>query len=315
MQGDASGPLGGDLARRFNAKVVAAVVVSIVNLITVGIAVSMAWWSLSITTTFTFPEQTIGADFHLNSVCISGFGGLPVAACLPYSGGVFSGIVTPAIVSAFALANALMLVGLVMAILMVVFAILGALRPRAGLIGVAVGFAGVAATLAAPLYLFFALPGPIVDIFGNLFGAGTLTPTVWGFFGTLTAPANGITARWGGSVGWFLSFGAFGLFLVAVIFQILARRSVAALGNYRPTRVVVVYVQAPLSAPTQAPYPTHHGEQPDPARQLYGYSPLSSMAAQPTAQSPEIPTRFCPSCGTPLAAGVMLCPRCGASAP
>ena len=291
-----------ELGRRFNAKVVASVVVPIVTLVLALMATATAWWSLSMTTTQFGSTFSVSADFHLSSVCVSGFGGgFPIIGCAPYGFG--AGQLAP-LGNTFGVSSALMLVGILMAILMIVFAIPAALWPRAGMVGVALGLAGAAVTLAAPLYLFLALPSAVTDPFGGGMGG---TP-FGSFFGSFSEPTLGTSARWGGGLGWFLSFGVFALFLVSVVLQFMASRSVASMGNVHFQRAPLV-IQVSTGPPTQPGY-----GQANPYAYAYmaPSAPYAGAPSQVPTGYPGPPGRFCSSCGIALPFGVPVCPRCGA---
>lgn len=307
-----------ELARRFNPKVIASFVMVIITLIVTVIAGSMAWWSLTATITNLGVPTTVSVDFLLGSACVSGgagFGGIGTI-CLPY--GLFSGFgaIPPAFTGTFGVASALMLVGLLMAFLMIVFVIVGALLPRLAIINVALGLTGMVVTLVAPIYVFFALP----SAFGGSFGGGIGTPNTTGFFGSFTDPLTSTSARWGGGLGWFMAFGVFALFLVSTILAVSARKSLASMGNYRVAQAPA-YAQPmywPSMPPAYAPptYPTY-------PPYTYPQAPAYTYPQAPAYQVPPIPSnpppvpqapldRFCGTCGNTVPVGITICSRCGA---
>src|SRR2546426_3728351 len=202
-----------DLARRFGARTIAAIVLLIVSLVFVAIAGSSAQWSVTVPATFGTSAGTI--YFNLGNVCFAG-------RCLPYTSPQIVSGAAAALTTVMGLANAFALVAMVMAFLALVFMVLAALWPRVGIASIACAVVGSLFILLVPIFLFFTLPGS----FGGLPTQPGGSP-VTSFFG------SGSGASWGAGIGWYLDFVAFALFLVAAVLVVRARRSVALLGNIR----------------------------------------------------------------------------------
>jgi hypothetical protein len=124
--------------------------------------------------------------------------------CVSYQG-------FPPLRDLFGLTNAFVLAAFVLSIATLATYMLSLFRPKAGVGVLAAGTGGAVLILAAPMYLFFALPGTIsiyspYDVVGSFFGS--CIPS---------RPGSGCTTAesWGGGAGWFVAIAAFVVFLSA----------------------------------------------------------------------------------------------------
>ena len=211
----------GDLARRFGARAIAALVLVILAVVLIGIVTSLSWWNLSSSSGGT-------SAWYLGNVC-SG------TSCQTYQG-------NPALHDAFGLTNTLVLTALTLSVFALVFFILSIFWPRLGIGALITGVIGSVLLLIAPVYLYFALPSAISS------GGGS---AVTSFFGSYTQ--NGLfgstTFSWGGGTGWFMAFVVFVFFLVSTLVAFSAYRHIMPLGNVRvpppPTPATPPYATQP----------------------------------------------------------------------
>src|SRR5206468_1964936 len=154
----------------------------------IGIAMSLPWWIRSNSTGQT---QT----WYLTSGCNDG-------RCVSYQG-------FAPLQSMFGLTNTLVVAGLAFSLATLATYVVSLFRPSVAAALIAEGIFGALAMMAAPVYLFFALPGT-VSLYSPFDVVGS-------FFGSCSPPGSGCTSAesWGGGGGWFISIAAIVVFLSA----------------------------------------------------------------------------------------------------
>ncbi len=195
----------GDLVRRFSGRTIAALVLVILAVVLVGVTMSFSWWNIS-------ASDGTSAAFYLTNVCSRG-------SCQSYQG-------EPGLQDVFALTNDVVLIGLVLAIFTFILALASVFYPRLGTGTLATGVVGAILLMAAPVYLYAALPGAITTFNG--------ASQVNSFFGSYSQPGAPVWYAWGGGTGWYLGLAAFAVLLVSSIIAFSASRGLSALGNFRP---------------------------------------------------------------------------------
>ena len=190
------------------------------------------WWRLAVTNDRSGFVTTADGAFGLDSVC---WNQQTSISCVPYTSDSSQPF---AIV--FGDTSLLVLFTLVLATLLILSVLVTALRPEFGGLALPCGLLGALLSLAAPLYLFFALP-PSISGTRNIAEFIDL-PTVSGFFGS----GGGTLAAgsWAGGDAWFLSFVASGLFVATVVSMKAARVSVVAIVG-RPEGASVFFKASP----------------------------------------------------------------------
>ncbi len=245
----------GDISRRFSGRTIAALILLALAVILVGVSTTLSWWNISAS------NGTSGA-FYLTNACAGG-------SCAGYQG-------EPGLQDAFALTNDLVLIGLALAVFTLVLFIASVFCPRVGVGTLATGIIAALLLLAAPVYLYVALPGAITTFTG--------ASRVTSFFGSYTSPAGfltpSVTTTWGGGSGWYVALVSFAVLLVSAIFAFSASRRLAAFGSFRA---------APLAPPPPAG----------------PFAPQGIYAPPPSPPS-EV---FCPSCGAHYPVGTQYCSK------
>ncbi len=180
-------------------RAIAALVLLVLAIIFVGIAMSPPWWIRS-------SSNGITQTSYLTDGCSDGM-------CVSYQG-------FPPLRDMFGLTDTLVLAGLVLSLVTVAMFILSLFRPRAGMGVLVSGVSGAVLLLAAPAYMFFALPGTM-SIYSPY-------DRVNGFFGSCAPSGSGFgctTAEsWGGGTGWFTAMAAFVVFLLATVIAFFVLR-------------------------------------------------------------------------------------------
>ena len=187
---------GSELARRFNALTISAVVVLVLAILLIGIAMTLPWWAF-----FTDGQMTA---WYLSSRCGGG-------TCTSYYG-------YPSLRDTFGLTGALVTWGLGLYVHAIAVLLLSVFWPRFGTLVLVPGILGSILLLVAPIYLYFALPGALAS-------AGFAVP-VDGFFGATSQTGFlGTTSySWTGAAGWFMMWGVFVISLAATALAFVSAR-------------------------------------------------------------------------------------------
>jgi len=179
-------------------KAMAALALLVLAIFLIGIAMSLPWWIRSNSTGQT---QT----WYLTSGCNDG-------RCVSYQG-------FAPLQSMFGLTNTLVVAGLAFSLATLATYVVSLFRPSIAAALIAEGIFGALAMMAAPVYLFFALPGT-VSLYSPFDVVGS-------FFGSCSPPGSGCTSAesWGGGGGWFISIAAIVVFVSAttIAFFVLRR--------------------------------------------------------------------------------------------
>lgn len=242
---------------RFGGRTIVGIVLLILTLILLGIVTTFSWWNLSADSGYT-------SGWYLGNVCSAG-------SCQDYSG-------YPALHDTFGLTNALVLGAIGLAVVAFVLFVLSIFWPRIGAGVLVTGILGSLLLLAAPIYLYVALPGALQS-------STSSRSFVTGFFGSATTTGlfGGTTTwNWGGGTGWYMAFVEFAIFLVATLVAFSASQHLLWLGSFR---------LAPIGS-AAAPQPA------------YPSAPQSTMIG--VAQPSEM---FCPACGSRYPAGTQFCSK------
>lgn len=160
--------------RRLGVLAIVGLVGLVLAVILIAVSLTLPWWAL-----FTNGAMT---SWYLGTSCSGG-------TCTAYTS-------SPALQGAFGMTDGLVLVALLVTV--VALAVFGAslVWPRLGVVGLALGIVGAVLTLAAPMYLYFALPGALTS-------SGFPAP-VAAFFGSYAS--GGMSYAWTGAAGWFLAW-------------------------------------------------------------------------------------------------------------
>lgn len=316
-----------DLRRRFDARTVAALVISIVALVFVIISMVTTWWDLSITMGIPGYSFKVQGGYGLGGSCAT----LTMSSYPAQSMCSGFGTGESSLADVFHVAFILMLVGLILIILALVFLLIGVLRPRIGMVAFLCAMIGSILVLIAPIYVLVAAPAAFGGALGGLSSVlpgATWSANVPGFFGTgsisityLGTTINGDTT-FGGGVGWFMAFVAFALVLVAGILILSAVRAVMPMGNYMGRPMAPYGYQQPMAGQAYAPYgQPQPGYAPQPAYPQsyppYGAPPVQPIVEPPaqteaSAPQPSPAASTCPSCGATVPPGTVFCAICGA---
>lgn len=234
---------------RFGTRTIAAIVLVVVTMVLIGVVTTLSWWTIS--------NGSVTEAWYLGSAC-SG------STCEGYQG-------HPALHDTFSFTSLLVLSSLALSILTLILLVLSLFWPRLGIGTFIAGFLGSVLLIAAPLYLFSALPGAVAASSNDSF--------VTAFFGSYTVPGyfGTTTYTWGGGSGWYMAFVAFAVFLVSSYVAYAASRSLMALGD-------VTF----------------------PARRIPAEGAAVPSGISPPAGAQE---RFCPNCGARYPAGTQFCSR------
>ena len=296
MMGIATAPM--IPTKRFGLMTILTLTFVILSLIFVPIAAGTPWWTLASTGV---SSGVVTMDAGLGQACFFGSG---LAGCytyqqvlgLPYFGPAFKPLV-----DTVGLAGVFMLVAIVFVILTLVFFLLGIFFPKVGYLTAIFALVGATMNLAAPIYLFAALPGAMKSI--TISGSSPFS-FVSGFFGS--GAAFGSTYTYGGGAGWFLAVVSSIFFFLTFIFTLYLTRRLIPLGNIRiggPAPQPASYGPPgyqPYQQPMQAMPPTQ------PMQPMAGPAMATTMpTAAPTAQ------KFCPRCGSPAQGAATFCANCG----
>lgn len=163
----------------------------IVGVILIGSALSLPWWIRSNT-------NGVVQTSYLTSGCTDG-------RCVSFEP-------FPPLADMWGLVEALMVAALVLAFVALAAFLVSLSRPRVRPIVLLSGIGGATLLLAAPVYLFFVLPGTMslyspYDVVGSYFGSCTPGPGV----GCSSAET------WGAGAGWFLSIAASALLTISTL--------------------------------------------------------------------------------------------------
>ncbi|TLZ53301.1 MAG: hypothetical protein E6K18_00520 [Methanobacteriota archaeon] len=179
-----------------------------IALVLAGAAMILPWWTLSSTS----PSGETSFVFGLTSLCVR-----PSGACTAYAPLVAEDSEYGPVAGAFAVAFGLASLALIAALLAFLLRLGSAKRRPLDRVSGFAGLAAAIAALAAPLYLFEALPSAFAAS-GLPYGS-----PIAGFFGGVSG--SGITVSWGGSLGWGVSLAAFAFLLLASVPSALRRRA------------------------------------------------------------------------------------------
>lgn len=217
----------GDLGQRFGSRTIAAVVLLLATMVLIGVTTTLAWWTVS-------SSSGSSSAWYLGDACSGG-------TCTGYDG-------YPALHDTFGLTSDLAFGALALSVATLIFLLVSAIRPRWATTTLLTGVIGSLLQLAAPLYLFAALPGAM-----NASGDSSVTS----FFGSATSPGffgfGAATYTWGGGSGWYLALVVFVLFLASTAIAVSAVRRLGPMGdaNLQMAR----YAAPPSPAPFAAPLP------------------------------------------------------------
>jgi len=173
----------GNSRRRLGARRVQALVLEILTTALIGVSTVLSWWDLSATSV----GSTSG--FYLNSTCNG-------PSCGSYES-------NQALAAAFAVTFALVIGSLALSVLALSFLLMSTRRPGLAAEAVFTGVIGSVLLLAAPVYLYFALPAAI-------------GPSVSGFFGSYRFSPSSVFS-WGGGPGWFMAFVALSFYVASTL--------------------------------------------------------------------------------------------------
>lgn len=228
------------VSRRFTALTVAALVLLVLTIVLLAIALTLPWW--------VFFDNGAMWSYYLATSC-------RVGICQNYQA-------TPTLGAVFGLTYALIVGSLVAFVIALGISIASITRPKLGVLSLALGLIGSLLVAAAPLYLYFALPGAVTS-------TGNPVP-IAGFFGSSALPGGGGSYSWTGAAGWFF---AWLILPIAVAATAAAHRS----AKHRATEERALESLRSLAR--------HTSDLP------------SLLEPEPKALQEEVPERFCPLCG------------------
>jgi hypothetical protein len=232
-------------------------VFALIAMVLIAVGIGLAW----MTATGTYDGSTATGYYYIGqNECVTTSGGTSCSTPSNIPGGAYG-------------AEALIIVGLILAILLVVFSLLGALGfllkgLQAKLIWLS-GLLSIPITLAAP-FLFLGTTYSNTSFYGA------------GMFGSYTI--DGVNISNTGGAGWYCAIVGG---VILIVFLFLVRKSLA---EQRAAAATWVAPVAPMAAPAYTP--PQYGTAPG----MAGYAPAPAPAPAPMA-APAIPV--CPKCGRP----------------
>ncbi len=248
---EGTGGFSNDLVHRLNPLTIAALVLLVLTVILIGIATSLPWWA-------SFRNGTM-TTWYLGDECAN-------TSCQTYQA-------YPTLRDTFGLTSAFVEMALILYLLELALFFLSLFWARAGAVALLFGIMGSLFLLAAPIYLYLALPGAVTS-------SGLVVP-IDGFFGSYTQKnlLGNVQYSWTGGAGWFMTWGVFVFSLLATAVTYLAARRL--LRGERVTR----------------------GDNAVATRSLRE----SSRADAPSVNWRE--AKFCPVCGARYPAGTPYCSK------
>ncbi len=305
-------------------------IIIVVGVVLAGVALASNWYQESGSYSYTYGTFSVSGSFtYVVNLFGTACGTVTTStasttACSSNSTGATNTH------SVFTVTLIFVVLGLVLGVVAFVFGLLGAFSRRApsklmGMLPMLFALLAAVLMLLAPVYMMVALPGAIQADQKAAMSSSSGSTTIGGacpnsgpnttFFGGCSTSQGSVS--WGGSLGWYLAFGAFVLFLVGAVLFIRTRKSAE-------TATAQPQWGQPAAGP-QDPAVFH----PDVSGGAYGGGapPSTQPAAYPAqgyaqpapaypAAAPSYPAQpqgtRCPSCGYVTPAGYNVCGNCRA---